>query len=374
MEGPGERFAAVLGAFQTSAEADLAAAEGLPAENEGVVGGGMSAAGTGVEPGDGGGAEVRPGFPDPVGMEGEGAGLTGWGAIIRHVEDLPVTRQAGLVFSGVNTGEPAEAGFDFAVGGWAAVDALVDPVQALAGILEGGEFGMGGEFLGLAEDERAIEEPECLLGDGGFRAAGGVVVGVGEIEGDQGGGQREAVDEGVEAAPGIGGGEIEQDRAAADCGGIERAGTEEEAVAHDFEVEPAALPFPEAGIGLVDGVVGGRSMGIEPEGVGGEDEAVEGFQGRTGSDEAEGEIIEQREEGGSGFLWAEIAGVGERRAEMPGPDAVDDDAGGEGIGGSEIFRARARRGGSSSGKGPPPRKLSQWRWNSGPGAAGSPRW
>ena len=302
-----------------------------------MVGGGMSAAGTGVEPGDGGGAEVRPGFPDPVGMEGEGAGLTGWGAIIRHVEDLPVTRQAGLVFSGVNTGEPTEAGFDFAVGGWPAVDALVDPVQALAWILEGREFGMGGEFLGLAEDERAIEEPECLLGYGGFRAAGGVVVGVGEIEGDQGGGQREAVDEGVEAAPGIGGGEIEQDRAAADRGGIERAGTEEEAVAHDFEVEPAALPFPEAGIGLIDGVVGGRSMGIEPEGVGGEDEAVEGFQGRTGSDEAEGEIIEQREEGGSGFLWAEIAGVGERRAEMPGPDAVDDDAGGEGIGGVRDF-------------------------------------
>ncbi len=94
----------------------------------------------------------------------------------------------------------------------------------------------------------------------------------------------------------------------------EEAGGGEGGVADDFGFETLARE----GVGLV--------------GVGGDDEAVEFFEGPAGFDKGEGEVIEEGLVGGEFALHAEVIESGDDAgAEEGGPVAIDDDAGGEGV-------------------------------------------
>ena len=81
---------------------------------------------------------------------------------------------------------------------------------------------------------------------------------------------------------------------------------------------------------LLKGDIGG--VGAALEGLGEEDVAKEGLYGTAGGDEALGEVIEEFGVSGEVAEFAEVVGGGdEAAAEDVMPEAVDDDAGGEGI-------------------------------------------
>ena len=219
-------------------------------------------------------------------------------------------------------------------GGRALEDGVIKRDDAVFGAGELGELGALGEFAGGLDDERVVHEEQGLLGDGGLVAAAAGDVGAGEIELGEEFGRVTTVDEGVERAAGGEAFAAEADGLAAD-GGVEAAGDGEDGVVHLFEVEAADIGAPEeAVVGVLDGVGGVVGVGLL---VGGaeDDEAVELFDGPAVLHEAGGKVVDQRGVAGRGGLVAEVVGRGDKAfAEVLLPDAVDEDAGGEGVGGA----------------------------------------
>ena len=155
---------------------------------------------------------------------------------------------------------------------------------------------------------------------------------MGDVEVDEESGEREAVEEGVETASGICGRRGEIDGAAADRVGLQSAGRMEKSVTCGFEVESLSVPSPEEGVGFIDAGVVRRVVGAEAEGLGGEKEAVKFLDRPVVIHEPDGEGVEEWLEVGGGLLRSEVTKVGKGGAEVPVPDAVDDDPGSEGVG------------------------------------------
>ena len=206
-------------------------------------------------------------------------------------------------------------------------------------------FESGGEF----EEAGVVHEGEGLEGGVAADAAGAGGEAIRGVEDGEGGRWGGAVDEGVEAAavfvvafadgPGafdlalahdaIGDGRI--DWGAADLRGEQAAGGEGD-VAHDFGVEAeAGLAGEEVVAGVFFAEVGavGGALAV---GAGGDDEAVDVFEAPVFGEEFGGEPVEEFGVGGGGALHAEVVfGFDEAASEVLLPDAVDDDACGEGV-------------------------------------------
>ncbi len=219
----------------------------------------------------------------------------------------------------------------FGFRGVSLVGELVEGGDAV-GCIGGGVDCAVGEGAGLVDGEGAVHEEERLLGDGGLEALGAGGIGVGEVEGAEHPGEILSVDEAIDgtARAGLVGGDIDGEAA---VGGIEVSGDGEESISEGFEVEALAVEAAEVVIIGVGGECGGVVwFGGLLEGLGEDDGAVEGFDGPVFGDELGGEVIEQVLLEGFGSTDTEVTGGGdERSAEVPGPDSIDDDAGGEGV-------------------------------------------
>ena len=205
--------------------------------------------------------------------------------------------------------------------------------------------------MGLLDDEGVVEEGEGLGGDGAAGALADGAVDVGEVEGfeeveafvAEGGGVEGAAGVGEDvvvfevlrgAAVGVDGGGLD---VGAEEGLIEGAGEGEDGVAEGVGVEAAAVGAPEEFVfgvfgvgGLPVGVVGGE--GGELVGAGEDEAADEFFEGPAVGDEVVGEVVEEEGVGGGVASGAEVVdGADKAFTEEVHPDAVDEDAGGEGV-------------------------------------------
>ena len=248
--------------------------------------------------------------------------------------------------------EKGEGVLVFGGGGGAAEGG--EPEVGDAGV-GGGEGFVGEEALGggggLFDDEGVVEEVEGLGGDGAAGALADGAVDVGEVEGfeeveafvAEGGGVEGAAGVGEDvvvfevlrgAAVGVDGGGLD---VGAEEGLIEGAGEGEDGVAEGVGVEAAAVGAPEEFVfgvfgvgGLPVGVVGGE--GGELVGAGEDEAADEFFEGPAVGDEVVGEVVEEEGVGGGIASGAEVVdGADEAFTEEVHPDAVDEDAGGEGV-------------------------------------------
>ena len=120
------------------------------------------------------------------------------------------------------------------------------------------------------------------------------------------------------------------------CGfAVEFAGDAEERVAHGFGVETLAVGSPEEAVGGIDRdglafLVGAKLVSAREH-----DFAVEFFDGPVTRDELRREVIEEFRMAGTITHEAEVRdGFDDAFTEVVLPDAVDEDAGREGIGGA----------------------------------------
>ena len=230
------------------------------------------------------------------------------------------------------------------------------------GFVEADEFFVFGAFLrhegfglvpGGLEILALVHEEEGLEGSVGALAAGDAGVAAGGIEDGHLGRGHATLPEGVDGATlggrvgvcdelvreGAGEGDSFPESvglrgfdAAAAYFGVENAGDVEELVADDFGVEAGAGAAGEEavfGVGLeVDGATGGGLL----VGLGEDHFLHEGFDVPAGIDELKGEVVEEFGVAGPHALGAEVLrGFDESGAEELLPEAVDGDAGGEGI-------------------------------------------
>ena len=236
---------------------------------------------------------------------------------------------------GVAAGGGAEEGGEAIRGGW------------------GGDEDVLGEGAGGLEELDVVHESEGLQGGVAAFALEAIAFAIGGVEGSHVRGRGGAFPEGVEAAAvegfamvldvvfGVAAAEgdgfpdvfglIGADAFAAHGGG-EEAGEEEGLIANDFGVEAEAGA---AGEELVFGVsleVFGGELSALAIGVGGDDAGDEFFHVPAVFAEGDSEPVEEFGMGGRGALGAEVvAGFDEAGAEELLPEAVDGDAGGEGV-------------------------------------------
>lgn len=169
------------------------------------------------------------------------------------------------------------------------------------------------------------------MGDGGEGPAFGALIGGGEIEGPEEVGKVLAVHQAIDTAAAVIGvvGDV---HGRATDGRIEAMGEVEEGIAHGLEVEAASGVMAEEEVfGIDAALVGGGGGGLL---VGGAEEelAMEGFEAPTGVDELAGQPVEELGVGWWFGAGAEVGGGGdEGLAEVMHPDAIDEDAGGEGV-------------------------------------------
>ena len=124
----------------------------------------MTGIGAGREVGDGGLAEILPGFPDSGVEEGEGSERGVVAGVFRSVADLPVADEFGGVVGVVGAGDPLDRLLCLGTGRRSTEEALVNPVDLGVGIGKFREGGIDGQLCGLLDGERVVEEEECLLG------------------------------------------------------------------------------------------------------------------------------------------------------------------------------------------------------------------
>ena len=317
--------------------------EGMDAGGRGV--GGIQPAGLVENGGETGQGEAAAAAPQPVAAV-EREVKSRWGRWHRHgwggfdsgdggefvgkQEALGQRSPAGSIGGG--GGEEGEGGLAFGSIRLAAEDAAeesVHPGHVPAGL---GDLGMGGDGAGLVPDEGVVHQEEGLHGQDGLGAAGDGGVGVGDIEIAQQGGDAEAVGEAVEGAAVVGG--IERGAAPAEAG-VQPVGDVEEGVAEGLELELAGAAAPEQAVGRVFLQGLGPGLGALLPGLRADEVAVECLDGPAVVDEPGGQVIQQLGVGGLFPGGAEVVRRGdEAGAEVVLPDAVDEDAGGEGIAGT----------------------------------------
>ena len=159
-------------------------------------------------------------------------------------------------------------------------------------------------------------------------------------------------------------------------GGVQFAAHGEEGIAHGLEFQALDIGAPqEAVLGVQFGVTGIVLAALLIN-AGKHDEAVEFFDGPTVLHEAGGQVIEQFGMARRVGLVAEIVRGGDKAlAEMMHPDAVDQDAGGEGVVGvddglGQLEAAAAMRKGGGLG---PAMTVRKWRGTMSPLLPASPR-
>ena len=221
---------------------------------------------------------------------------------------------------------------DFGGFGVALEDHAIDGDGATEVIASGGDFGSGEDAAGDIDGHGAIHEEEGLLGNdaGGAFAVGHV--GVTEVETLHEFGEIAAVDVSVDGAAVAVGFFGEVDGLAAE-GAVEFSAKSEEGIAHGFEVEAADIGAPEEAILGIDFFVVRVGLATFLVDMGEHDDAVELFDGPIFFDERGGEVVEEFGVGRGFALGAEvIEGGDEAFAEVVHPEAIDEDASGEGIG------------------------------------------
>ncbi len=305
-----------------------------------------------------GGLEVGlVGFEDGE-VLGEGVEFSGFlgadGALEGGGEALELRGLFGFFVGGIFPLD--EKGAGLGGGGWAAEGELEGTVNDLGAVAFFYEESVG-EGEGAVLHFLSIEEGEGLRCNGGSFTVFAGVIGAGLVKGFEERIAEAAEFFGVDATAvtlggeGVGlvdgggsahdleglGGDLPVDvglgREASDFG-VHFAAGDEHGIAEFLGGEAAG---EEGGVELVSGVGEGLALGIGVAGAalvggGGDDEGVELFNGGAMLGEPVGEVVEEFGMGGECAGAAEVVRVSrEAFAEVPGPDAVDNDASGEGV-------------------------------------------